>query len=181
MIVPETEFSRRVAVDSIPARGTDITVTANPEECEALARRFGLQAIGALTAELRLKALAGGTLFRVKGRLTAEVVQTCVVTLDPLPATVEEEFDLTFGAGSDDADAGGELDLSFEDDDPPEALVDGAIDVGEAVAEQLALALDPFPRREGAMVAAEPADPALAPDKRPNPFAALAGLRKKMG
>lgn len=174
-----SEFSRLVRVDQIPSRGTEMRIEAGPEERAALAERFGLQAIGSLRAELKLKAIAGGTLFRVRGDLVADVVQTCVVTLEPIPAHVEESFALIFGPGQDEED-GADLDMAFEDEDPPEPVEDGAIDVGEAVAQHLSLALDPFPRKEG--VGIEEAPPAeVEEEAKPNPFAVLARLREKKG
>lgn len=174
----EPEFSRPVLVDQIPTRGMEMNVEANAEERAALAERFGLQAVERLSAHLKLKAIAGGTLFRVRGTLSAAVVQTCVVTLEPVPAEVEEEFELTFGGAEEDE--GGELELSFDDADPPEPIDGGAIDVGEAVAEHLALALDPFPRKAGAAFD-EPPEPPPDDEAKPHPFAALARLQQKKG
>lgn len=173
------EFSRPVLVDQVSTRGMDMDVEANPAERAALARRFGLQSVDALSARLRLKAMAGGTLFRVWGTLSARVVQTCVVTLEPVPATVEEEFELTYGGEGADDEAG-EIELSFDDADPPEPIVAGAIDVGEAVAEHLALALDPFPRKADAAFD-EPAEPPADEPAKPNPFAVLERFRQKKG
>lgn len=173
------EFSRLVLVDQIPTRGMEMSVEANAAECAALARRFDLQSVDSLSARLRLKAIAGGTLFRVDGHISARVVQTCVVTLEPMPAKVEEDFDMIFGGEEADAE-GGELDLSFDDADPPEPLVDGGIDIGEAVAEHLVLALDPFPRKAGAAFA-EPPEAPVEEAEKPNPFAVLERLRQKKG
>jgi uncharacterized metal-binding protein YceD (DUF177 family) len=173
------EFSRIVLVDQVPSRGMEMPIEANAAECAALARRFDLRSIEALSARLHLKAMAGGTIFRVGGHISARVVQTCVVTLEPIPATVEEDFDMTFG-GQEDDDEGGELDLSFDDTDPPEPLADGGIDVGEAVAEHLALALDPFPRKAGAAFI-EPPEAPIEEAEKPNPFAVLEQLRQKKG
>lgn len=176
-IVPE--FSRPVRVDQIPAAGITMEVSANPAELAALAKRFGLQTIERLDAALRLKAMAGGALIRLDGHFAADVVQTCVVTLEPVPAHVEEEFTLTYGAAEPEV-PGEEIELSLDDEDPPDPIVDGAIDVGEAVAEHVALALEPFPRKPG--IAFEGAGD--APDeeeKKPSPFAVLAQLRKNKG
>ncbi|HLO76741.1 MAG TPA: DUF177 domain-containing protein [Magnetospirillum sp.] len=176
-IVPE--FSRHVRVDQIPAAGITLDLKAKPAELAALAERFGLQSIDDLEATVTLKAVAGGTIFRLDGRFCAHVVQTCVVTLEPVPATVAEEFSLTYGGvEADEYDA--EIELSLEEDDPPDPVVDGMIDVGEAVAEHVALALDPFPRKPG--TAFEGGDPEPEEEeKRPNPFAVLAELRKNKG
>lgn len=179
MSEPTAEFSRPVLVDQVPTRGVEMDIEANPAERAALARRFDLQSVDALSAHLRLRAIAGGTLIRVDGRISAKVVQTCVVTLEPVPAMVEEEFELTYG-GEEPDDEAGEIELSFDDADPPEPIVGGAIDVGEAVAEHLALALDPFPRKADAAFD-EPVDPPEEQPAKPNPFAVLERFRQKKG
>lgn len=170
------EFSRLFRVDQIPAAGIEHELTAEPAERNALAGRFGILAVEALGAHVRLKAIAGGTMVQLRGRLMADVVQACVVTLEPVPQHIDEEFELTFAEGEDED--GAEIELSIEDEDPPDAIVNGAVDVGEAVAEHLALALEPFPRKRGAKVPV--AARAAAPEEdKPNPFAVLAQLRQK--
>lgn len=173
------EFSRPIRVDHIPAAGMRLDVEAKPEERAALAERFGLPSIDLLKAQVHLKPVAGGALVRVDGTLTAKVVQNCVVSLEPMPAKVKDEFSLTYGVGATE-EPGDEIELSMEDDDPPEPIIDGVIDVGEAVAEHLSLALDPFPRKAG--IAFEGGEePTPAEVKKPSPFAVLAQLRKNKG
>ncbi|MBW4091749.1 MAG: DUF177 domain-containing protein, partial [Proteobacteria bacterium] len=117
-------------------------VEANPDECAALARRFGLPAIHALACRFRLRPLAGGAI-AADGVLRAEIVQVCVVSTDDFPASVREDFTVHF------------VPAGTEDDDPDPESIDeipyagDRIDLGEAAAEQLALALDPFPRKPG--------------------------------
>ncbi len=183
MIPIPSEFSRMVRVDRIPASGMSLDIEAKPAERAALADRFGIPSIQSLRAELTLRLLAGGAVVRVTGRIQAEVVQTCVVTLEPVPEVVDERFSLSFGAGPDD-EIGAEIELSLDDEDPPDPIVDGSIDVGEAVAEHLALALDPFPRKPGIVFeGGEEEGPGEAeiPEEKPNPFAVLAQLRKNKG
>lgn len=175
--IPAPEFSRLLAVDGVPTAGRVYKIEAKPAECLALARRFGLPEIRSLAASVRVKPMAGGPMLRVAGRFTADLVQTCVVTLVPLDAHFEEAFEMTFGPGDAEGEDG-EVDFSFDDDDPFEPIVDGSIDIGEAVAEHLALALDPFPRAPGASFELLEDTPEQ-PEKRPSPFAALARLRQK--
>jgi uncharacterized metal-binding protein YceD (DUF177 family) len=170
------EFSRPVLVDVIPTRGMDMEIEANAAECAALAKRFAVNAIRSLTATAHLQAITGGTLFRIEGRLRAEVVQNCVVTLEPLDEKIDETFTMTFGGGEESDSM--ELDLSPDEDDPPEPLIDGVIDLGEVVAEHLALALDPFPRKVGAEMP-EIVDEPVEIENKVSPFAALAGLKEK--
>lgn len=178
--VSRPEFSRPVAVGDIRARGGDYEIAADAQECAALARRFAIVAVESLSARLRLQPIGGGPLVRLSGTLAADVVQSCVVTLEPVAAHVEERVDMTFGPpgeAADEADGEGGIDLSPDGDDPPDPFVGGAVDMGEAVAEQLALALDPFPRAEGVEFS-PPAQAADVPEKA-SPFAILARLRKK--
>ena len=175
----EYEFSRPIRVEQVPTGGMEMDLEAKPAERAALAERFGLVSIDSLKAHVRLKAIAGGAIIRVDGRLSASVVQTCVVSLEPLPAEVEDGFSLTFG-GAEPDQVGAEIELSIDDEDPPDPIENGSIDVGEVVAEHLALALDPFPRKPG--IAFEGGDePTPEEEKRPSPFAALAQLRKNKG
>lgn len=173
-MIPETvvpEFSRPFGVERVGHGGKTVNLTAEEAECRALAGRFGILAVDSLTARLTVRAV--GPLFLVEGRLSARVVQSCVVTLEPVAAAIEEAFQVTFGANTPVDDQEVVIDLDAED--PPDPIIDGHIDLGEVVAEHLALALDPFPRAPGAQFVA-PGD-----DEPANGFAALAALRKKPG
>jgi len=173
---PQTEFSRIVTVESLADEELSREIEADAAERTALARRFGLLALDRLTASVRLKRLRGRTI-RVEGAFAADVVQSCVVTLEPVASHLADHFTVTFAPASDIGEAA-ELDLSPWAEDLPEPLDGEAIDIGETVAQFLALALDPYPRRQGvAFKAAE--IPGLAPEGAADgPFAALATLRK---
>jgi uncharacterized metal-binding protein YceD (DUF177 family) len=99
--------------------------------------------------------------------LEARVVQSCVVTLEPVVADVADSFTLYYA--EEVVPPGHAVDLPIEDEDWPEPIEDGRIDVGEAVAQQLALALDPYPRAPGARL-----DPAFGEAPATTPFAELA-------
>jgi len=169
--VPPPEFSRTVAVEKLSSAGSRFSIEANPDERAALARRFGILGVDALKAELSLNSGGKGTV-RLEGRLKAEVRQACVVTLVEVPAHIDQKFERVYApvAPRDEA----EVTVDLEDEDPPDPLIDGAIDMGEAVAEELALALDPYPRAPGAAFdTSEAGEPT-----QPSPFAALAALKK---
>lgn len=166
MSVPPEELSRIVRLDRVPTRGLTIDVTASEAERLALARRFDLLELPALTAEVTVQPGLGGV-WAVNGRLRAEVVQACVVTLDPVAQAIDETIDLRFAPGAK---------ANADDPEAPEPLEGDTLDVGAIVADHLSLALDPFPRAPGA--AYEPApQPA---DAKPNPFAALEGLKGRL-
>lgn len=149
-----------------------MAVTAEPAEREALSRRFGLIKLRSLSAAVDLS--RNGDEVRATGRIEATVVQACVASGEPVEGRVSEPFDLLFcPAGPPTADEveleAGELDvLPYEE---------GAIDVGEAIAETLSLALDPFPRSPGAENALRKAG--VLRESEAGPFAALAALKDK--
>jgi len=160
------ELSRPLRLTGAPR---DLTLAATPAEGAALARRYAILAVSSLTASVALRPIDGGRT-RVTGRLRAEVTQACVVSLEPVPQTVDVSLDLLIlpeGEAPTDDDPESPDEIESEQD---------RIDLGEVLAEQLALALDPYPRAPGAALPAEvtePEAPAPAPT-RMNPFAALA-------
>ena len=115
----------------------------------------------------------------VDGVLRAEVVHTCVVSLEPAPQTIDERFHVTLApAGSKEAPPepkpGAEVMVDPEADEP-EVVAGSTIDLGGIVIEHFSLALDPYPRAPGAKL---PAEPAIGTDEPvQSPFAALAGLK----
>ena len=167
------EFSRFVEADSVGTHRMERRISANPEERAALAKRFELIGIDRLEAVFSLKR-AGGGVIHVAGELEADVTQACVVTLAPVPAKVAESFSADFA--DEDRRRPAEQDLAFDADDPPEPIRNGHLDLGELTAEQLALALDPYPRAPGAAVPAEfspDVDAGEEPDRPINPFSIL--------
>lgn len=186
---PTAEFSRPIAVESLEDCGIEISVEADVTECARLAERFGLVAIDRLAGDVRLTPEEGGALIRLDGRFEAEVVQTCVVTLEPLPVRVEESFTRRYSTAAE-PDEATEVHLVLDAEEPPDPVEDGCIDVGEAIAEQLALSLDPFPRKPGISFAdyssragggdADSGAKAADSGAAEGPFAALARLRDKL-
>ena len=172
------EFSRPVRIDAIGETGRVETVTAQAAERAALATRFDLIAIDRLdaTAELKRK---GEEVF-VSGTFAASVVQACVATGEPVPATIAQPFALKFVPAL--VVEGDEVELDAADLDV--VAYDGAaVDLGEAVAETMALALDPFPRCADAEAVLRAAGVKAEEDVEPAPgaFAGLAALRGKLG
>lgn len=148
---PDPEFSRTLPLGLVGPEGRHEILEADPAERAALAIRFGIPAVECFRAELRLSPEADGAV-RVQGRLAAEVVQICVVTLEPVEQTVGEDVALRLlPAGREPRDEPDETDEV--------ATRNGVADLGEALAEQLALALDPYPRAPGALLPAEANDP----------------------
>lgn len=172
-------FSHLLAVDKIPARGTRLRVEVDAPERAAVAKWLDLRELTEMSAFFDIAPIGKTGLIRVNGRLTARVVQSCVVTLAPVEAAVDEDIAMTFGPPlDDDGDEDGELDLDLHEADPPDPIVDGAIDLGAVMVEHLALGLDPFPRADGAEFS-PPDEGPEAPEPKANPFAVLASLKQK--
>lgn len=164
------EFVRQIEVGRLAREGAVYDIAATEAERAALMRRFDLVALERLEAQVRIERLAGGYI-RVFATLKAAVVQACVVTLDPVSSEIDEAFTLLYGPQAEVAEV--VLDGEAE---PVEPLAGEVIDIGEAVAQQLSLALDPFPRRAGASLSSTAVSSAR-PDTA-SPFAVLAKLRK---
>lgn len=136
-------LSRPLRVADVPPQGMTVDVVADEAERAALAEEFGLPRIDGLSATLDIRPFGHGG-FIAKGTLTADICQTCVVTLDPFDSRVEEAIDVRFvPEGSAEAAA------PDQEDDAPDIIVGGTIDLGAVVAEFLALGLDPYPRKPG--------------------------------
>jgi hypothetical protein len=175
----ESLFSRLVRVDHLPREGQVVTIEATPAEREALASFYRLLDIAALTATLRLEPRGRGGA-RVTGVVHGELTQLCIVSVEPFLATVDEDVDVRFApptAADRKPSAEQEaLTLSLADEDEPDPVVDGKIDLGALTAEFFALGLDPYPRKPGAVLDKEPTDSEPAD----SPFAALT-QRDKLG
>ena len=167
------EFSRLVAADAISHHVQRREIAAEPAERKALAQRFGLLSLDILSAVLELHRQAGDVI-HVSGHLTADVMQSCVVSLAPVPAHMEADFELSYGGSAAESDDGDLAGL-----DAPEPVVDGQIDLGEAVAQQFAIALDPYPRAPGAALGPEGFATGPAEVGGKQPFAGLAALKKR--
>jgi uncharacterized metal-binding protein YceD (DUF177 family) len=175
----ERAFSRLVRVDALPREGQVMTIEANPAEREELASFYRLPAIAALTATLRLDPWGQGGA-RVTGAVHGELTQVCVVSLEPFPATVDEDVDVRFApptaANSRSTATEATQTFSLADEDEPDPVIDGKIDLGALTAELFALGLDPYPRKPGAVLDEERSNS----EPTDSPFAALA-QRDKAG
>jgi uncharacterized metal-binding protein YceD (DUF177 family) len=179
MTLPTPEFSRQVRIDTLSEVPRSLTVAAAEAERAALAKRFDLQAIAALEAEVAL--VRTGETVSATGRLRAAVTQSCVATGAPVEAVLDEPFRILFspapqaGGGEDEIELSeGECDVVFYEG--------GSVDVGEAAAETLALSLDPWPRAPGAEETLKEAGVVSEDETQEaaGPFAGLAGLRDRL-
>jgi hypothetical protein len=166
------------AVRDVPESGVTGQRDAAPDELAALAHALDLIACTRLQAQYAIQPVSGGR-YRLSGRLHAELTQACVVTLDPVESTLKEAFEATFWPPQDmPVPESGEL--TIDDAPEPEPIHAGQIAVGRVVFESLAAALEPYPRKPGAVLDWQPQAPANATRAGPtSPFALLANLKAK--
>ena len=151
------ELSRLFSPERIGRMG-EYVVEASPDECAALAARMNIPAV--LSLRCVLQGRQHGAAVDMEGTLVARVVQNCVVTDEPFEQEMSERFAVQCVPEGQEN----------EDDNPDSTdqvtYLNNTIDLGELAAEQLALALDPYPRSPGAVLAA-------TADEEAHPFAAL--------
>ncbi len=174
MTTDKPVFSRPVHVHEIPANGRHFNITTTVPERAAVARQLGLPGIGELTAKLLVTPFRKDGL-AVGGTIHSRLTQTCVVSAEDFESVVEAPVDIRFSPDGHDPNA--EFDLAElndpEAEDPPDLLTGSGIDLGAVIAEFLALALDPYPRKPGVAFEGLSEDPSLSP------FAALNALKNK--
>jgi uncharacterized metal-binding protein YceD (DUF177 family) len=166
-------LSRPVAIVDLPAAAVD--VVAAKAEREALAAANDLVAVNVLSAEVELSQAGGGEIL-VEGHVVADIVQTCVVSLAPVDAHIDEVFSVRYVRDASKLPPPGvELAVDAEAPDPPELLEGTTIDVGALVEEYFVLGIDPYPRAPDARLPAELAKDADSGEE--SPFAILARLQ----
>jgi hypothetical protein len=173
-----------IEVRSIGETGQNSRFQASAEQCASLMRDLDLIACNSLTVAYKLRSQHRGR-YKLTGTIHADVVQRCVVTLEPVPATLDEEMDIEFwpeeqlaakpspGVTQEASDEHNDTaDFNALGDEPPEPIEQGRIALGRVVYELVSAGLDPYPRSPGAEFAYASKD-----DGKVNPFAALAKLK----
>jgi uncharacterized metal-binding protein YceD (DUF177 family) len=165
-------FAHQLRLDQI-RDGERLDLGADEAERAAICRRLRLNSLDRLEAHVTLT--RADDVIRAEGRLVAALGQSCVITGDPVAAHVDEPFELMFVPEPQISDGDEEIELGESDCDT--VFYDGAvIDLGTAVADTLALSLDPYPRSAGADAALKEAG--VLSEEQASPFAVLAKLRK---
>jgi uncharacterized metal-binding protein YceD (DUF177 family) len=165
-------FAHHLRLDQI-RDGQRLDLVADDAEREAIADRLALSGLDRLDAHVVLS--CDGTAVRAEGRIAATLEQSCVVTGEPVPGLVDEPFAILFMPEPEIAAGDEEVELAEEDCDV--VFYDGAaIDLGSALADTLALSLDPYPRSASADAALKEAG--VLTEEQASPFAALAALKK---
>jgi len=188
----ENEWSYLFDTDKDIEKGrAQLTLAPDDDVRKRLAQRLGLLSLDMLEVKIDVVQHSGSPVIHVKGHISAQLVQPCVVTLEPVPAKIKEDFESWFADKEvaislakkrrEKESKGGHVEVRMlEEHDDPEPIVDGKIDLGELVTQYLSLAIDPYPHAEG--VAFEVGDDGEGP-KSPspnNPFAALKDWKDKL-
>ncbi|MBO0739631.1 MAG: DUF177 domain-containing protein [Alphaproteobacteria bacterium] len=163
------EFSRLVPLERVGAEPYRQRIEANPQERERLAQRFDLLALDFFAADVELHRQNGKTVF-LNAAFHAEFEQCCGATLEPVRGEISDRFSLVYGPAEEE-----EQDITVSEDEPAfEPLAGDAIDIAEAVAQELSLALPEFPRDPNAAI-----DDLLPAEPIEGPFTSLGRLRKR--
>lgn len=179
-------FAFKVNASKVVDKDQRIQVVPNEKECAAIAKAYDLDAVNSLNADLLLKPYRKAGL-RVAGTIKASVTQTCVVSLEPFGQELKLDIDRTFEPHSSrprkirDLNEDGEIEIDLESLDPPDVITDGVLDLGAVICEELALTVDPFPRKPGVEFEAaedEETEESGESEQKPSPFAALGALKE---
>jgi len=165
-------FAHQLRLDQI-RDGERLDLVASEAERDSIAKRLNLPCLERLEAHVTL--FRTGDIVRASGRLAAALEQHCVITNDPVPAHIDEPFELIFMPEPPVSTPEEEIELGKSDLDV--VFHDGAmIDLGTSIADTLALSLNPYPRSAGADAALKEAG--VVAEEQASPFAVLAKLRK---
>ena len=145
----QVEFSRLVSPETLSEEQSLRRIEATEDERKALAARFGLLSLDRLEATLQLWRPRPGRLIRVTGHFEAEVIQACVVSLEPVSGLVSEAVAVAFTVERGSSTEPRQVDVPVEGEDAPEAIGPQGLDLGETVAQLLSMALEPYPRAPG--------------------------------
>ncbi len=169
------EFSRPFQVEDLEDGEVTLELAADSTELTRLQARFGVDALNAVTAYLTLSAQPQGSV-KVSGTVNAALRQTCIISLEPVEETIEEALSVLYlPPGLDEPQDDGDFELDYE-------AFDGlTIDLGELAAQQIAGAINPYPRRAGVEFGNHAQLGDNASEERDNPFAVLQALKSKEG
>lgn len=181
MTAPHQDTSplrRSIRVESITLRPVTVELAAERDDLAAMAVFLGVASVEALKASYSLS--RNGERVKLEGMIRASLHQNCVVTLDPFPVELNVPVKLDFAPEAEVAamarpseDDEIDIEVLLNEEEPPEPILDGTIDLGAVTLEFLALSLDPYPRKPG-VAFAEPAPETAAE----SPFAALMQLKR---
>ena len=172
-----SEFSNILLAEALGEAAKFVRLEANAVERAALAGRFELVSIESLVGDLIIERIKGSELIRVRGRMSAEIQQFCVISGETVSGNLVESVDERFGPSDE---TGIEIEIAFDEENPPEPIMDGKIDLAEIIAQYLGVAIDPYPRAPGAKILQEYQDEEeKILETRKNPFGVLSSLQRE--
>ena len=167
---PDLAWSERIRLDRI-GQGLTRHLEADAEARARVAKALDLADLSRLEADIEVRPAGAG--WRLSGKVTADLVQTCGITLEPLPSQANAEFSVDFVEASEFEPQEDDVEFDLEISDGPDILEDGGIDLAAYVVEHLALSIDPWPRKPGAVFEAPEGPP------EPSPFDVLKDLKPR--
>ncbi|GBF26396.1 hypothetical protein MnTg02_01435 [bacterium MnTg02] len=176
---------RTLAINHIPQDGVEIRIEPGPEDRAMLAENLKLLALDKMESHLEIIPV-GEESFRVRGTLSADVTQNCVISLDPVTSQISEQIDVEFRPKPRDGSeimqenpiGGVKQDVLTEKEF--EEYEAGKLVLGALVVEILASALDPYPRKrdtEFSWGSGNNDDGAVEKSLSESPFAKLTAIR----
>lgn len=179
MISVSPQFSSLYDLTNLPEHGTDLTIAPGFDERAQIAAWLHVESLEDFKASIKLSRASSGR-FLYRAHFDADVVQACVVTLEPVSSHLSADFERSYQLTPTTSRSGRKRNAppvvapNQEDDDAPEFVDSPVIDIAAPILEELSLALDPYPRREGASFA----QPEPAENATNNPFAILKTLKR---
>jgi uncharacterized metal-binding protein YceD (DUF177 family) len=176
----QKKFTYKVNVSHVSDNPVRVNLEADEQERAALANEWGVLSVEAVSADLEIKRWKRDGV-RIKGPVEAQITQRCVVTLEPVASAIDERIDALFvpdGSRLARVETGddGEMIVSADGPDAPETFQGDSIDVAQVCEEFIVLAMDPYPRIDGAVLDIEPDTPSDEVEN-PSPFAGLEGWK----
>ncbi|MCF8495526.1 MAG: DUF177 domain-containing protein [Alphaproteobacteria bacterium] len=193
--IPAPEWSVLFAVEELTGEPVRLVIEPDAEAVKSLLKRLDVKALEGVKGVFTINRSKGAVAVNVQGAVEANVTQSCVVTLEPIKSKVREEFEAWFTDPEQavvlakirrdraPAKGRGEKPLMDEQDDP-EPIIEGKIDLGELATQYISLAVDPYPRAPGVELPTEVKGIAVVqegvPETRRNPFAALKDWKDRL-
>ena len=171
----EIPWGRLLAWPDVQVVERHLTLTADVEQRTTIAKDLVLEGLAKLCGDLKLKPWLDGV--EINARITADLTRLCGVSLEPFDVAIDERVRIRIvptGSPNAPAPESAEVIVDLEGDDPPDEAIDGVIDLTAYVVESLALALDPFPRKPGAVFTQPESTGPISP------FAVLSSLGKRI-
>lgn len=174
------EFSHPFETDKLGPNPKRIHLEASAGELGALSKRFELTKLDFFKGQAVLKRLSGKKI-ECHYQMSASLIQQCVVTFKPIQSQIELDFKRVYDGSIKKENEDKEIEIDIEDTDELDPIIDGVIDIAAAVAEELALEINPFPRADDTDFTEIGVGPDITEEevKSNNPFSVLAELKKK--